>query len=313
MDVIFELLFSFLFLYSIYQLASLAGVFSEKSGVVNIAIEGNMLLTAALFAVYWIALPETIQNIPELRLFISIFLAILSGMVYVLLLSYFTNRYLADHVIVGTGMNLLAPALAILIYLSTVAPNGIENIQMAGEFNHWMIFYDASTSLNKLAIWMAGSAVLIALGSAWYLNETKGGLRIRTSGENPYSLETAGISVSKTRRKALLIAGALSGLAGSIFLIMTPTFGFTVTGSGFLAIAILIMAGHKVSGTMFYSAILAVFMTVFNSWLKLVPGSVIPADVMMTLPFIFPIIGLIIFRNRSIPSAVGKPFSKNQR
>ncbi len=311
MAIIFELLFAFMFLYAIYQLGSLAGVFSERAGVANIAIEGNMIIGATLFAVFWNIMPESIANIPQLSLFICIMIAVGFSILYMSLLTLFTNRFYADHIIVGTGLNLFAPAIAIMIWLAVIVFP--ENVQMSGEFNHWMYEYNASTSLNTLAIWMSAIALAIAFVAWYFINKTKYGLRIKSSGENPYALETSGISVRKVRRFALIIAGALSGLAGVVFVIKNPTFNFTVLGSGFISIAILIMAGHRVKGTVIYSVIFAASISIFDSWLVIAPGSSISSDLMMMLPFAIPIVGLLIYRKRTIPKAVGQNFRKDQR
>lgn len=310
MELGVNLLMSFLFLYSIYQLGSLAGLFSESSGVANIAIEGNMIIGATLFAISYQMMPESISSMPQLNLFISIMISIILSSVYMLLLALFTNRYLADHVIVGTGMNLLAPALALILALSTIANR--ETIEMGSAFVHWTTNVNGYIPFNKLCLWMLGVTLMITIASWFYLNKTQGGLRLKSSGENPYSLETAGISVAKTRTKSIFISGLLSGLAGAIFIINTPTFNFTVLGSGFISIAILIMSGYKVMGTMVYSIIFSILMAVFTNWLYIDPTST-NSDVMLAIPFLIPIIGLLVFRNHNSPAAVGKNFKKDQR
>ncbi len=312
MELLLELTFSALFIYAIFQLASIAGLFSQNGGIVNIAIEGNMIITAALFAVMWELMPSSVQEIPELHLFISMMITIILGTIYMSLLSFFTNRYLANQVVVGTGMNLLAPALAIMLWLSTYG-DGSESILTAGNFNYWIVLYGKSTPLNTLALWMSGFAVIVAIFSAYVLNHTKYGLRLKTSGENPYSLETAGVSVSKTRRSAILISGVLSSIAGVTFILSNPTFYFGVAGSGFLAIAIMVMGGFRVFGTAFFSMLFAIFLAIFNNWLRISPNSQIGADAMMALPFILPIFGLLIFKKSGGPKAAGKNFKKDQR
>ncbi len=312
MELILELTFAALFLYAIFQLASIAGLFSQNAGIVNIGIEGNMIISAALFATLWELMPESISAIPELHLFISIVITIILGVLYMSLLSLFTNRYYANQVVVCTGMNLLAPALAIMLWLSTYG-NGSESILTAGKFNYWVIVYGKSTPLNTLALWMAGVAIVIAIVSAYVLNKTSYGLRLKASGENPYSLETAGVSVKRTRREAILISGALSSLAGVVFILSNPTFYFGVAGSGFLAIAIMVMGGFRILGTAFFSIVFAIFLAVFNNWLRISPDSQIGADAMMALPFILPIFGLLIFKKSEGPKAAGNNFKKDQR
>lgn len=307
----------FMILYCVYQLSSLAGIFSERSGTANIAIEGNMIVGAVLFAIFFenlgLYMPHGIAAL--LAVFISVPLSAL----FMMLLGILTTRYAADHIIAGTGLNLLAPVAFFLIYnLLTVhhLADGVRNAQILFSLPEWNMQIGTSTDFNILDFMFLFGTIGILFLSIFVLDKSQFGLRLKSSGENPYSLETAGVSVNRTRNIALYIAGLLSSLSGALFLTKT-TFFFTVNGSGYLAIAILILGQYKIRGSVIGSLIMAAFIGFFDT-LPLVFGTTIPAlkeytNILKMIPFIVPIVGLMVFRKSYIPKAVGTNFKKDQR
>ncbi len=312
-------------LFAVYQLGSVAGIYSERSGVANVAIEGNMIIGAVIYAVFFQILTNSSGiNMPEvLAIIISVTSSMLLSATYMLLLSHATNKYMADHIIVGTGMNLLAPALAFLLYF-LLSPNVPElhptNFKII--YGSYMNVVNDGVSrpftLQYIHIIFVVIAIAVSVATAWLLNETRFGLRLRSSGENPYSLETAGVSVAKTRRTALYIAGMLSSLAGIAFT-TKGTFFFTVNGSGFIAIGIMLLGQYRISGTLIGSLIMSLFIGFFETTIYLT-GPISNIDflkefntLMKIIPFIIPLIGLMIFRKSYVPKSVGKNFKKDQR
>lgn len=257
-------------------------------------------------------------NVEEFTsIFLSIILSVGITSFYMMILGIVTNRYMGDHIIVGTGMNILAPALAILLYM-ILSPRStgldVSSIIFAYDKN---IIHEGHNDLQYLHFILLAVTIIILAISAFFLNKTTFGLRLKSSGENPYSLETAGVSVAKTRMFALWIAGLLSALAGVIFTTKgSSAFFFTVNGSGFLAIGVLILGQYKIIGTLVGSIILAIFIGLFNAipfvfsaneWL------VAHQALLRAIPFLIPIIGLMVFRKSFVPNAVGKNFKKDQR
>ncbi len=301
---------SFLILYAVYQICSIAALFSESSGVANIAVEGNMVLSAGLFSIIWFYLKDSIGS-QELEIAISIICASILSAIYMSILSLLTTKYLADHIIVGTGMNLMAPAIAIFMFHWTVSASQSSIIT---SFEHWQNIIEVDSKQYTFQMLFVGFviiSILIVIISIYILNKTKFGLRLKASGENPYSLETSGVSVAKTRFIALIIAGLLSGLAGAMFA-TKDTFYFTVNGSGFLSLGILILGQYKVIGTFIGSLVFAILISIFSNlsfWIQL--GEI--ETLLKTIPFIIPIIGLIIFRKHHQPKAIGQNFKKDQR
>ncbi len=305
----------FIPLYCVYQLGSLAGIFSERSGVANVAIEGNMIIGAVLYAIFF----EMFYMTVGLDEFVSIGAAILITLplaaVYMMLLANITNRYMGDHIIVGTGMNLLAPAIALLMYMSFTAQSidlDATKIQFDYSKNH------ITPDILYLHFALIIITVIIIFVSAFALNETKFGLRLKTSGENPYSLETSGVSVAKTRRTALYIAGLLSALAGIAFTTKNPgvsSFFFTVNGSGFIAIGIMILGQYKILGSFIASIVFAILIGLFNSIPFVTANDFLinNQNILKAIPFIIPIVGMMFLKLSYTPASVGKNFKKDQR
>lgn len=320
MSTIITFLSIALVLYVVYQLGSLAGIFSERAGVANVAIEGNMIIGAVVFGLIYNNLTYT--GGPELTetmgFIIAIIISVPLSATFMFLMSTLTNRYLSDHIIAGTGLNLIAPAIMLLIYNSLFIGAStdlvINNISL--DISNFVMNIDGNRDMNYLILFFVAITILIVLVSSFVLNQTKFGLRLRSSGENPYALETAGISVNKTRTIALYISGLLSSLAGAAFM-LKGNFYFTVEGSGFLSIGIMILGQYRVYGTFIGSIILSSFIALINTVLRMNAG----LDSMIgdmyylvkALPFIIPIIGLMVFRKSYIPKAVGKNFKKDQR
>ncbi len=314
----------FLPLYCVYQLGSLAGLFSERSGVANVAIEGNMLVGAVLFSIIQQLLLQTLT--PLVALVLSILISIPLAALFMLLLSLMTNRYMADHIISGTAMNILAPALMILLYL-VLSPN-VQMVDGSPKWsgnipalvNEWIINLKVNGSTNISLNWIyfvyLALTLIILIVSIFTLNKTAFGNRLKASGENPYSLETAGISVAKTRRTSLYIAGLLSSLAGIIFA-TKGTFFFTMKGSGFIAIGIIILGQYRILGTVIGSLVMASFIGMIDT-LEFMKGTsdlefLKQINLLKAIPYILPLLGLVFLKTSYVPKSVGKNFKKDQR
>ncbi len=314
----------FIPLYCVYQLGSLAGLFSERSGVANVAIEGNMIVGAVVFSI--IQQLMVVHFSPLISFATALVLGVILSGLFMMLLAIMTNRYLADHIIAGTALNILAPALMILLYmvLSTNVETGSGSPVWSGNIPpiisdwNWHLTIDGKSNndFNTMYLVILVITILILFLSNFALNKTKFGLRLKSSGENPYALETAGISVKKTRTTALYIAGMLSSLAGIAFAIKGPFF-FTVKGSGFLAIGILIMGQYRIKGTVIGSLLLATFIGTFDT-VEILKGTsdlgfIKNVNILKMLPYLIPLVGLIFLRTSYVPKAVGTNFKKDQR
>lgn len=286
--------------FSIYSLGSLAGLLSEKSGIVNIALDGKMIMGGLIFTLFF-QINGFEESLGWFSSYLALILAGLFSMLYATLLCFFTINLLSDHVITGTALNMIAPAFSLLVMFAI--PNGGTTISDVGHSSSW------SGNMDSFVIIMTIVTILILLFFTFFFHKTNYGLRLKASGENPYALETAGISVKKTRWFAVMTAGFLSGMAGAIFVANLDSFSGTVNGSGYLSLAILILGQWTIIGITSFSLLFSVLVAVVS---EIDIG--ISSELAHTIPFILPLIVLVIFKAKSNgPSSAGKPFKKDMR
>lgn len=321
MDNLLHFLSIVLILYCVYQLGSLAGLFSERAGVGNIALDGNMIFSAVVFAIFYENLLQSFDGLIFITIVASLMLTIPISICWMMILAILVNRYQANHFIAGTGMNIVAPALALLLYaVCSINTNGTILHKFTFTIADWNIGIKTSNGINNDLNWFVigfvGLTILITIASSFLINRTSFGLSLISTGENPYAVETSGVSVNLTKYIALAISGALCGLAASVFLMKGP-YQFTVEGSGFLSLGVLILGKYKIKGTIFASITMAVLIGFFQT-IPYIIGFDNESLVELTylfkiFPFLIPIIGMIIFRNNNFPAAVGQNFKKDQR
>ena len=307
MNNFLEILSSFFLLYAMYSLASMSGLFSERSGVINIGVEGSMIIGAVWFSLLYALMHDQVGTYGSVV--ISLIVSIAITALYTQILGITTVRYLADHVIAGTGLNLLAPALAILTSGIITDNTAVVVIPDLKDFN---IALGNGSHFSMLGVYVTILAIAFSLTAWFFLNKTKYGLRLKASGENPYALETSGISVNKMKYIAITLSGALAGLAGAIF-VFDKQFTFSVLGNGFISIGILIFGQWTIIGTAIGSGLVAVLVAIFQNWVVVFEGTSQTSALLNIIPFVIPILGLMIFKNVSGPSAIGKPFKKDMR
>jgi ABC-type uncharacterized transport system permease subunit len=287
--------------------AGLGGVFSEKSGVVNIGLEG-MMVAGAFFAV--LGSDRTGSAL------VGLFLAIIAGMAIALIHAFLSINLKADQVISGTAINLFSTALAsFLIFklfgkggqtdtvnaLSYHVPDPIANIPIIGKL------------LSEIN-WFVIIAIAMVFISHYVLFKTPLGLRIRSVGEHPHAADTLGINVYKIRYLCVLISGALAGLGGAALSIgITPLYREgMVAGRGFIALAAMIFGNWKPFGTM-WACLLFAFASSFQI-LAQGFGWNLPTEVYSSIPYVLTMLALAGFVGKTTPPAAdGKPYNKGER
>ena len=307
MNSFLEILSAFFFLYAMYSMASMAGLLSERTGVINIGVEGTMVIGAAWFSLMFTEFQPSLGTGGSLV--VALILAIIISSIYTQILSIITVKYLANHVIAGTGLNLLAPALAILTSGLMTGNTASISTPDLKEFFHPLT---DGGHFSYLGLYLTIVAMIISVAGLFFFKKTKYGLRFKAAGENPYALETSGISVNKMKYIALIFSGALAGFAGAIF-VMDKQFTFSVFGNGFIAIGILIFGQWTIIGTTIGSALIGILVAIFQNWVTVFHGESQAGYLMNMIPFVIPIIGLMIFKNVTGPAAIGKPFKKDMR
>ncbi len=286
-------------------LGAMAGVMSERVGVVNIAIEGQ-LLTGAFMA----SVVSTLTG----NQIIGIISAMITAALFSAVLAVFAIRFLAQQIIVGVVLNVLAIGITNFLYQQWVtedesATNSpgtlpIIHIPFLGDIP----IIGPVLFQNRITVWITIAIVIVL----WFvLFKTKLGLRARAVGENPLAADTVGINVGRTRFWWVTLGGLLAGLGGAALTIgSSGSFGREMSGGlGFIALAVVIL-GRWHPGYATAAALLFGFSIILRVWANQVsPG--IPTNFITMVPYIVTIIAVVGFVGRSRPPAAdGIPYVK---
>jgi len=298
-------------------IVALGGMFSERSGVINIALEGIMIFGAFTGVLFINTLQQFIPGQPILLLAILVSMA--AGVLVSLLHAYASINMKADQIISGTAINMLAPAVAIYIarmirtvqQIPFVNQFRIEKVPLLGDipFIGDLFFKNAYiTTFIGFIIFGISAAILY---------KTRFGLRLRSCGEHPQASDSAGINVYNMRYAGVMISGALAGLGGLVFIIPTSTqFNADVSGYGFLALAVLIFGQWKpkyiLSAAFFFGLMKAISSA--SSGIPFLSAISIPSVVYKIIPYITTMV-VLAFSSKSsqAPRAEGIPYDKGRR
>jgi ABC-type uncharacterized transport system permease subunit len=284
--------------------ASLGGLFSERSGVVNIALEG-MLLTGAFFAVLGADVTSS--------WFLGVLIGMAAGGLLALIHATFAVSLRADQIVSGTALNFLAFGVTSYLYLNRYGAEGTPtDLPQVPDVTLPLIkdipfFGDIFGQVNLL-IWMALALVLIT----WVVVfRTPPGLRLRSAGENPLAAETAGLSVVRTRYLAVVTSGMLAGAGGAYLSIgFVHSFSQNMTiGKGFIALAALIFGRWRPGGAL-AAALLFGFSTALAQRLPVFSPSA--ATLFQALPYVLTLVAVAGLVGRSVaPAALGRPLERS--
>lgn len=303
------LLLKYTLLYGIVlMLVALGGMFSEHSGVINIALEGIMVV-GSLGGVLTVAmLPKGTP--PVVVVVAAVVVAALSGMIYSLLLAFASINLKADQTIGGTALNMLATAIAMILAKNF---NGSTSAKISYT-NKDFLFKIGGL---ELSIFIPLGIVLLAL-SYIIMYKTRFGLRLRACGEHPQAADSVGINVYKMRYAGVLISGMLGGIGGLAYVIpsvQTWNFEVGVAGTGFLALAVMIFGQWK--PVHIFGA--AMFFAVFKSLANIADSTFLAqlgwsSNIYNMMPFIASMVILAFTSKKSMaPKAEGIPYDKGSR
>lgn len=317
METIFFVFRQMMFFSIPLLIVALGGMFSERSGVVNIALEGIMTIGAFASILFINIFQDRLSGQPLLIL--AILVAGLSGLVFSLFHAYASINMKADQTISGTALNMFAPAFAIF------TARQIQGVQQINFNNTFRI--DEVPVLSKIPI--IGDmlfkkayittylGIVILIVSAVVLYKTKFGLRLRACGEHPQAADSVGINVQKMRYAGVMISGMLGGIGGLVFVIPTSTnFNATVAGYGFLALAVLIFGQWKPVRILFAALFFGLMKTIAASYsgIPVLAGLGISSYVYKMIPYIATLVVLAFTSKKSqAPKAAGIPYDKGQR
>ena len=302
---------------SVLMLVALGGCFAERSGVINIGLEGIMVIGALGGALVMKFLPVTLGA--PVMVLTTILVAALFGLLFSLLLAVAAINFKADQTITGTAMNMLATAGA------TVAVKAMNTAASGGNDVSSDISYVHSKDLFLVRLgnfefsWFMLVAVICLVVSYVLLYKTRFGLRLRACGEHPQAADSVGINVYKMRYAGVLISGLLGGLGGIVYItagVSVWKFEYGVAGFGFLALAVMIFgAWHPMKIAL--AALLFGFCRALGnvySGFDFLAAMNIPSVVYNMLPYIISLVVLAFTSKKSrAPKAEGIPYDKGTR
>jgi general nucleoside transport system permease protein len=284
---------------------ALGGVISERSGVVNIAIEGQMLAGAFVSA-----LIASLTNSP----YLGLLGAMVAGTLVSFVLAAFAIKYVVDQIIVGVVLNVLVTGLTSFLY-STVMTANPEMLNSPPRFQRINLPLLSEIPIigpllfqQTIVIYLMYIAVFVV----WYgLFRTRWGLRVRAVGEHPQAADTVGIKVGVTRFWNVSLAGAVAGIGGAYFTLgSVGSFNKEMTaGAGFIALAAVIFGQwDPIKATL--AALLFGFATNLQNVIGII-GSPVPSEFMLMLPYVVTILAVagLVGKSRA-PAADGKPYIK---
>jgi simple sugar transport system permease protein len=312
------------------MIVALGGLFSEKSGVVNIALEGKMIMGAFTGILFISTMQERIPGQPILLL--GLLVAMGTGILVSLFHAFASINLRANQIISGVAINMFAPAFA--IYVARLL-TGTQNLHFINQFRISSVDV-FGIPLGRIPVignlffqntYITTYMSFLILGiTAFVLYKTKFGLRLRACGEHPQAADSVGVSVFKMRYAGVLISGALAGMGGLIWVIpITPVFDGGVAGYGFLALAVLIFGGWRPSKILFAAIFFGVLSTISQSFTQIdflfalstgeiIPWLTIPPVIYRILPFVATLVVLsFTSKNTMAPKAAGQPYDKGGR
>ena len=301
---------------SVLILVALGGCFSEHSGVINIGLEGIMVMGALGGALMMKFLPAGTSAF--LVVLLTVLASILLGLIYSLLLAVAAVNFKADQTLVGTAMNLLGTAAATVFVkaMNTAAdPDNVSSTIQYLDGRKAFLVDIGGFEFN----WCMLLAVIALVIAYVVLYKTRFGLRLMACGEHPQAADSVGINVYRMRYAGVLISGVLGGLGGIVYIIAGVSewkFENGVAGFGFLALAVMIFGQWKPTRIALAALLFGFFRALGNvySGFDLLSNLNLPSSVYNMLPYVISLVVLAFTSQKSrAPKAEGIPYDKGQR
>ena len=328
------------------MIVALAGVFAERSGIINLALEGIMIFGAFIGVLFvnmmqnaaWVQEASAAKNWVALQGLevLAMMAAAVMGAVFSLFLSFASINLRADQTIGGTALNLMAPAFVLFLIRIIANQNTLQ--MQKGDAASWFMIKKSTLGFEKNAdLGFLGNTFLHKVYLATYIcillfiilsilmHKTRFGLRLRACGENPQAADSLGINVHKMRYAGTTISGALAGMGGFVYALTTAncTANGDVAGFGFLALAVMIFGNWKPLNIAGASLLFGLFKCIAAGYSSIdINGDGrfmlaelgISAHIYRMLPYIITLIVLAFTSKKSrAPKAEGIPYDKGQR
>lgn len=328
------------------MIVALAGVFAERSGIINLALEGIMIFGAFAGVLFVRSMQSvaffvdaqankewlTLQGLEVLAMLVAAIL----GAVFSLLLSFASVNLKADQTIGGTALNLMAPAL--VLFLIRIIANQNTLMMEKGDAASWFMIKKSTLGINKKTdLGFLGETFMVKVYLATYiciiifiilsiiLYKTKFGLRLRACGENPQAADSLGINVYRMRYAGTTISGALAGMGGFVYALTTTncTSNGDVAGFGFLALAVMIFGNWKPLNIAGASLLFGMFKCIAAAYasidingdgIYMLANIGISSHLYRMLPYLVTLVVLAFTSKKSrAPKAEGIPYDKGSR
>jgi len=293
---------------------ALGGLYSERSGVVNIGLEGLMVVgsfaaAATTAGLYPVLGPNAV--------WLGLLAALAAGALFSLLHAFASINLNANQVISGTAINMIAGALTVFIARTLTGSGNIQIKQGVPRID--VPFLSDVPVLGPLFFQKTYATTWIVLAlllALWFiLYKTPFGLRLRACGEHPHAADSAGVKVTRVRYAAVVISGALAGLGGAVILVTySGEFSGSVAGLGFLALAALIFGQWKPLGILGACFFFGFAATLANASQAEPALKVIPEVILKVFPYAVTLLALVLLSKKSqAPRASGEPFEPGKR
>ena len=301
---------------SVLVLVALGGCFSEHSGVINIGLEGIMVMGALGGALMMKFMPA---GAPAAAIILLVVLASIAlGMLYSLLLAVAAVNFKADQTLVGTAMNLLGTAAATVFVKAMNTAESVDNVSSTIQYINAKKAFLVNIGGFEFN-WFMLMALIALVVSYVVLYKTRFGLRLCACGEHPQAADSVGINVYKMRYAGVLISGMLGGLGGIVYItagVSEWKFENGVAGFGFLALAVMIFGQWKPTRIALAALLFGFFRALGNVYtgFDFLKALELPSSVYNMLPYIISLVVLAFTSKKSrAPKAEGIPYDKGQR
>ena len=330
-------------------IVALAGIFAERSGIINLALEGIMILGAFVGVLVVYSFQKAglfVKDQGQLLMWVALGISAVAGAVFSLLLAFASINLKADQTIGGTALNMLAPALVLFLINIIINQNTLG--MFTGDASSWFMLKKSDFGLSDVPVGDLNLfqsvfmhkiypttfiCIILFIILSVILYKTKFGLRLRACGENPQAADSLGINVYKMRYAGVTISGALAGIGGFVYALTTANCASTgdVAGFGFLALAVMIFGNWKplsTAGAAFLFGLCKCIAAGYSSIdingdkiyaLKdlgdqLKNAGIDPGSLFRILPFLITLIVLAFTsKNSRAPKAEGIPYDKGSR
>lgn len=301
---------------------AIGGIYSERSGITNLALEGLQGAGAFVGALAAILLMNQLGADSQIPYYAAMVFAMIGGMLYSMLHAVLCVKFKANQVISGVVINILAMALTTFLTkaINRTAFGAPSDKFVLGVSARWTV-----PGISKIPVLCAVFTniypfeviIVVIAAIAWYvLYRTKYGLHLRACGDNPHAVDAAGIDVASIRFRAVMISGALSGLAGMAFAYsISANYSASIyVGYGYLAIAALIFGNWKIMPTL---GACLLFGFAKSGGYQIVQTAGLPSsysDLIMILPYVLTLLLLVFFsKHNNAPRALGEIYDKGKR